>query len=210
MTEIKIGRLLSSNSRQFLVGCRVAQADIPALGTLVRVNPQSNYAIFGLVYDLYIADDGLVRQLATVEEMDESVIADHRINRSVPLEIRVLAVGYQEDGKIYHLLPPRPPLGLELLWLCTDEEVVEFTNSGRFGYLRHILREQDIAMEEVLAAHLQLAERAHRQAGDIHWSSRVVQEMIVLLRDDYTNLIRVLQSIADTQVFSENDWENQL
>ncbi|MGB9641407.1 MAG: hypothetical protein ACPL4H_10885 [Anaerolineales bacterium] len=200
MTAIQIGRLLSANTRQFLVGCRVTQSEIPPLGALVRVNPQPDYAIYGLVYDLYIADDGLVRQLATVEEMDESVIADHRLHRSVPLEIHVLAVGYQKDGRIYHLLPPQPPLGLELMWMCSVDEVVQFTSLGRFGYLRHILREQDVAVEEVLAAHLQFADRAHRQRGDANWSSKAVQEMIVLLRDDYGMLMRVLQSVADTQI----------
>jgi len=54
---------------------------------------------------------------------------------------------------------------LEILWLCSDEEIVEFTNSGRYGYLRHILREQDVAVEEVLAAHIKLADNAHRQKG---------------------------------------------
>lgn len=202
MTALQIGRLLSANTRQFLVGCRVAQSEIPSLGMLVRVNPQPQYSIYGLVYDLYIADDGLVRQLATVEEMDESVIADHRLNRSVPVEIRVLTVGYQKDGRIYHLLPPHPPLGLELLYLCTSDEVVQFTSLGRFGYLRHILREQDIAVEEVLAAHLQFADQAHRQMGDANWSSKAVQELIVLLRDDYGMLMRVLQSVADSQITS--------
>ncbi len=202
MNQIQIGRLLSATTRQLVVGCQVSQIDLPAIGSLVRINPQVDYAIYGLVYDLYIADDGLVRQLATVGEMDEKVIADHRLNRSVPIEIRVLSVGYKMAGQIYHLLPPKPPLGLEILWLCSDEEIVEFTNSGRYGYLRHILREQDVAVEEVLAAHIKLADNAHRQKGEADWSHKAVQEVIVLLRDDYAALTRVLQSLADSQIFS--------
>ncbi|MGB9586428.1 MAG: hypothetical protein ACPL7A_03290, partial [Anaerolineales bacterium] len=106
MSEIQIGRLISANTRQFLVGCQIAQKDIPGFGALVRINPQPDYAIYGLVYDLYIADDGLVRQLVTVEQVDERVVTDHRLNRSVPLEMRILIVGYQRENEIYHLLPP--------------------------------------------------------------------------------------------------------
>jgi len=71
VNQIQIGRLLSATTRQLIVGCQVSQIDLPAIGSLVRINPQGDYAIYGLVYDLYIADDGLVRQLATVGEMDE-------------------------------------------------------------------------------------------------------------------------------------------
>jgi len=46
-----------------------------------------------------IDDDGLVRQLVSAEGVDETVIADNRLNRNLPLEIGVLAVGYQQDSR---------------------------------------------------------------------------------------------------------------
>jgi len=129
--------------------------------------------------------------------MDETVIADNRINRNVPLEISVLAVGYQERNKIYHLLPPRPPLSLDVIYPCDREALCRFTSSGRFGYFRHILRAQDLPIGEILAAHLRMAQDAHRLLGDPDWITRAVQELITLLRDDYNTLMAVLGAVAD-------------
>jgi hypothetical protein len=56
----------------------------------------------------------------------------------------VLAVGYEQGGRIFHLLPPRPPLSLDVIYLCDDEALRRFTSAGHFGYLRHILRAQDL------------------------------------------------------------------
>ncbi len=106
------------------------------------------YQIYGLVYDIRIDDDGLVRQLVTAEGVDDNVIVDNRVNRNVPAELSVLAVGYRQDERIFHLLPPRPPLSLDVIYLCEAEELCAFTSAGRFGYLRHILRATDMPVSE--------------------------------------------------------------
>ena len=76
------------------------------------------------------------------------------VNRIVPVEMSVLAVGYEQDGKISHLLPPRPPLSLDVIYLCSDAELAKFTSAGHFGYFRHILQAKDIPIGELLAAHI--------------------------------------------------------
>lgn len=211
MGGIQIGRLLSANTRQFNVGCNVSQIEIPALGALSKVELNQHTSVYGIIYDIYIADDGFVRQLVTAPEMDASVISDHRLNRSVPLEIQVLTVGYRENGKIFHLLPPRPPLGLDLLTLCPDDELIEFTSVGRFGYLRHLLREKDDVVGEVLAAHLQQASRAYRSAGkNLDWVQSAIQEIIILLRDDYETLMKVLHALSDSLLFEEASYQEKI
>jgi hypothetical protein len=197
MKTIEIGRLLRAGISGFVVGCRVNQIDLPSFGALVRVPLAGGYQVFGLIYDIHIDDDGLVRQLITADEVDEAVIADNRVNRNVPAEMSVLAVGYQQDGRIYHLLPPRPPLSLDLIYLCDDEEVRRFSGAGRFGYIRHILRAQDLPVAELLAAHLQQAGKAHRAAGDVEWVNTAAQELIISLRDDYPTLMGVLGALSD-------------
>src|SRR5512139_4095926 len=184
MTQaIPIGRLLRAGTAGFVVGCRVTQLDSPSFGALVKAPAGPGYEIFGLIYDIHVDDDGLVRQLVTAEGVDESIINDNRLNRNVPLEMSVLAVGYRQGGQVYHLLPPRPPLSLDVILLCGDDELRQFTAAGRFGYFRHVLRAQDLPVGEVLAAHVQQAQRAHAAAGDPAWGSRATQELITLLRD---------------------------
>ncbi|MDX1436668.1 MAG: hypothetical protein R3335_07655 [Anaerolineales bacterium] len=197
MEAIEIGRLLRAGTAGFVFGCRVSQLDAPALGSLVRAPLGSEYQVYGLIHDIHIDDDGLVRQLVTADTVDEAVIADNRINRNIPVEISVLVVGYQENGRVRHILPPRPPLSLDLIFLCSPAEVREFTDSGQFGYFRHILRGDTYPVEEILATHLLQAQSAHTEAGDGTWQDRALQELITILRDDYPRLMGVLGAASD-------------
>lgn len=197
MITLEIGRLLRSNTAGFVAGCRVNQLEAPSFGALVRAPLDAQTQVYGLVHDIRIDDDGLVRQLVTADNVDQGVIADNRLNRSVPVEISVLAVGYEQAGRIYHLLPPRPPLSLDVIYLCPAAEVCRFTSAGRFGYFRHVLRDQDLPVAEILAVHLQQAHVAHRQAGDAAWINAASQELITLLRDDYPTLMAVMSALSE-------------
>ena len=196
MTAIEIGRLLRAGTTGFVVGCRVSQLDAPTFGGLVRA-PLDGYQVYGLINDIHVDDDGIVRQLVTADHVDENVIADNRTNRNVPIEISVLTVGYSQNGGIKHLLPPRPPLSLDVIYQCSDEELRSFTGTGRFGYFRHILRSKDAPVGEMLAAHVEQASQAHNAAGDDKWTQSAMQELITLLRDDYPTLMAVLGALGD-------------
>lgn len=197
MTGIVIGRLLRASTTGFVVGCRVSEAEAPEFGALVRVPQPGQYAIYGIIHDINIDDDGLVRQLVTAEGIDEAILADNRVNRNVPVEMSVLAVGYSQDGEVRHLLPPRPPLSLDQIYTCTPAELCNFTGTGRFGYLRHILRATDLPVGELLAAFLARAGRAHAVAGRPDWTDQATRELITLLRDDYPALMGVLGALAE-------------
>jgi hypothetical protein len=197
MRTIEIGRLLRAGTMGFVVGCRVSQIESPSFGALVRAPLGSGYQIYGLIHDIHIDDDGLVRQLVTAEGIDQTVIADNRVNRNVPIEMSVLAVGYQQDGEIHYLLPPRPALSLDAIFLCDDQEVRDFTAAGRFGYFRHILRSKDLPVGELLAAHINQVQAVQVAAGNANWALEAIQELIVLLRDDYATLMSVISTLAD-------------
>jgi hypothetical protein len=160
------------------VGCRISQLDSPSFGALVRVPVEDQYQIYGLIHDIHIDDDGLVRQLVTAEGIDEAVIADNRVNRNVPIEMSVLAVGYQLDGQIFHQLR-------------------SFTSAGRFGYFRHVLRAADLPVGDLLAAHINQVQAAQVKFGNEDWGVEATQELIVLLRDDYPTLMSVISTLGD-------------
>ena len=196
MSEIEIGRLLRSGTTGFVVGCKVNQLHAPSFGALVRVPLEESYEVYGLIYDIHIEDDGLVRQLITAEDVPEEVLRDNRENRNVPVEIGVLALGYTHGGGVFHLLPPRPPLSLDAIFLCSPGEVASFTGKG-FGYFRHILRDRDKPIEELLAAHLRQARGAQVDSGNEDWFEDAVRELITLMRDDYQALINVLSAVSE-------------
>jgi len=194
-TSLEIGRLLRAGTAGFVAGCSVSQFNVPSLGALVSAtpNPEEDYTIYGLIVDIHIDDDGLVRQLVTAENVSAEVMRDNRERRIVPVEMSVLAVGYLAEGRIFHLLPPRPPLSLDLIRLCEEQELRQFTAAGRFGYFRHLLRAKDAPIGEILAAHLQLAGAVHPPA----WKEKAIQEVITLLRDDYPSLMSVLGALGE-------------
>ncbi len=196
MTQIEIGRLLRAGTTSFVAGCRVNQKDAPSFGALVSAPLEDGYEVYGLVYDIHIDDDGLVRQLVTADNVSPEVYRDNRERRIVPVEISVLVIGVRNNGKVFHTLPPRPPLSLDVICSCDDGDLANFTSARRFGYFRHILRATDVPIGEVLAAHLEQAKHAHGTGGDA-WLERATQELITLLRDDYPTLIDVLGALNE-------------
>ena len=174
MTQIEIGRLLRAGTTGFIAGCRVSQFTVPAFGELVRAPLGDSYQVYGLIHDIHIDDDGLVRQLVTSENISDEVMKDNRERRIVPVEMAVLAIGYEQDGRIYHLLPPRPPLSLDVIYLCDDEDVARFTSVGRFGYFRHILGAKDLPIGEIMAAH---SDRPPGRMGRAASSGRIKPRM---------------------------------
>jgi len=192
--QIEIGRLLQAGTTGFIAGCRVNQLDAPMFGALVRAPLSESYQVYGLIYDIHIDEDGLVRQLVTADNVSAEVMKDNRERRIVPVEMSVLAVGYEQDRKIHHLLPPRPPLSLDVIYLCDENDLVKFTQ--KLGYFRHILNSKDAPIGEVIAAHIQQAKAAQGKAGDT-WREKAVTELISLLRDDYPTLMSALGALAD-------------
>ena len=194
MQSIEIGRLLRSGTTGFVAGCSVSQLDAPVFGGLVRAPLGNGYQVYGLIYDIHIDDDGLVRQLVTAGNVSAEIMADNRERRIVPVEMSVLTVGYEQDGQVSHLLPPRPPLSLDVIYQCDPNDLVRFTGAGRFGYFRHVLRSKDAPIGEMLAAHILQVNAAQKNT---QWRDAAVQELITLLRDDYPMLMSVLGALGE-------------
>lgn len=205
MAEIEIGRLLRAGITGCVVGCRVSQLNVPAFGDLVRIPLTDGTQVFGLIHNIAIDDDGLVRQLVTAEGLSAEVIEDNRVNRNVPVEVSVLFVGFEQGGVVSHLLPPRPPLTLDAIYPCSAAELCRFTSAGRFGYFRHVLRAAgEIPIGELLAAHIETTAQAQKIAGNNQWLYDASQEIITLLRDDYATLGSVLGALADCKIDENN------
>jgi hypothetical protein len=168
----------------------------------VRAPLDPDYSVYGLIYDIHIDDDGLVRQLVTAGNVSPEVMRDNRERRIVPVEMSVLTVGYELAGKISHLLPPRPPLSLDVIYLCSEKELAQFTGAtphggsgrGDFGYFRHILQAKDIPVGEVLAAHIL---QVKQNTKNDQWVDQATRELITLLRDDYPTLMSVLGALGE-------------
>ncbi len=192
-----IGRVLRASTTGFTVGCRVNQLDVPAFGGLIRADTaDGDEAIYGLIANMAIDDDPLVRRLVLAENPPPEAIGDQRRNRLLPIEMTVLALGYGRAGRITHGLPPRPPLNLDPVVMVTaPDEVRRFTDA--LGYLRLVLSHAGggVPIDQLLVAHILDVTRLR---GDDHtWAARAIQELVRLLRGDYELLVPTVEALSE-------------
>ena len=194
-TSLPIGWVLRASTVGFTVGCRVLQPNVPQFGDLVKVPlPDDGTNIFGLIYDVQVQDDPAVRQLILTGEMEPEAVLDQRENRLVPIEISVLIVGYQlEMERIIQGLPPRPPLSLDVLIMCDDDDLSSF--SQNLDYLRLVLNAAQIPADEVLITHINRTVHAHPPERQRDFLIRAGRELVRLLNADLVRVDSILKRI---------------
>jgi hypothetical protein len=196
MSEIIVGRLLRSHISGFVVGCRIAQLEGIQFGALVKARLDSQVQTAGIVSDIRIYDDALVRQVAKNPQATEGVLTDNRLNRSVPVEISVLSVGYWRDGEIHHRLATRPPLSLEVIHLCSEAETVAFTSTGDCSYLNHLLNGGEFPAVELIAAHIRWVQDIQDKVGATLWWQDAHNMLTARLRENVPLCVAVMKAIA--------------
>ena len=189
--EIEVGRIIRSSTTRFAVGCQVLRPQVPAFGALVKVRALGDDEVYGLIHDVRMEDDPFVRQMATIDGLSPEYIEDQRRNRQVPIEVGVLVVGYRDQERIYHRLPPQPPLSLDVIHTCAPDELVAFTE--RFGYFRLVLDSHDLPADELLAASLRYAAEARGEAAGRDFLVDAGREMARLLAMDLSRLDAILR-----------------
>ena len=102
-----IGRLLRAATTGCVVGCKVSQISLPAFGGMVLIPLDEHTQVYGLIYDIHIDDDGLVRQLVTAESVSQEVIADTTVvpagGTTQPPEISLVIPGLNEAASLPEL-----------------------------------------------------------------------------------------------------------
>jgi hypothetical protein len=193
--NLRVGRVLRASTRGFAIGCAVMQPDIPAFGSFVRAEGQTpGSATYGLIYDVSVEDDPFVRQFISADPPEE-VVRDQRENRRVPIEVSVLAVGCGDGENIRHCLPAQPPVTLDWLYQCSDEEVRAFT--ARFDYFRLVLEAREVPGDELLAASLRAAAAAWPENERDAFLVRAGRELARLLAGDPVRLEGLLRRLGN-------------
>lgn len=197
MTAIPIGRLLRANTTGCAMGCRLNQGSTPAFGDMIRISLNDGKRIYGLVHEIHIDDDGLVRQLVSTEVAPE-IIEDNRQNRNVPIEMSVVFIGWEDElGHVFHTRVPYPPLTLDEIFRCDDEDILRFTSREQPGYLRALLRNEELPAADLLTAHLTQVLSLSRHPDSDGWRERYLNEVIALMKDDYPQLMDVLTAVSN-------------
>ncbi|MFQ5613999.1 MAG: hypothetical protein ACE5H9_17900 [Anaerolineae bacterium] len=206
MTESTfVGRVIRSGSIGFTVGCRDLTPGAPQFGAMVKVNLAEAADIFGLIYDIAVQDDPFVRQLIDVPDTDPEAILDQR-QRMAPVEVDVLMIGYRQGETIRQGLPPQPPIALITLTTCTRSELRAFTlrrppgDGGqavpRLDYLRLLLNQGNLPVDELLVAHIRQAAQAHPPETRRGFLVAAGKELAHLLGGDLPRLDGILRRLS--------------
>jgi hypothetical protein len=167
---------------------------VPLFGAFVKAPAQRGQTeVIGLIYDITIEDDPFVRQMVATPDLPEAYVEDQRVNRQVPIEVSVLAVGYRNPAGFQHALPPQPPITLDRISQCSPAEVLEFTS--RFDYLRLILDAPDAPADELIAVSLRHAADLRPPEDRTFFLREAGKELARLLNRDLARLENLLRRI---------------
>lgn len=199
-SEAIVGRVLRASTRGFDCGAHSRNiSDRHNFGAFVKApitNDMTTYAV-GLIYKVEIKDDQLISELVMGELVPDNILRDQRDNRMIPVEIKVLNVGYFRHDNPFEFiasLPPRPPMSLADVWGCTPEEVFAFTQ--QLDFVRIIMGASEVPSDDLIAAALWSASDLYESREE--FMMRAGQRLARELSHDLKRLSHVLSLIRPT------------
>src|SRR5215813_9887190 len=195
MEDRMIGRVLRASTVGYACGTRNHDLEEPAFGSFVqtRLHNGADVDVIGLIYGIRVDDDPLVRQLIMANHPTAATLRDQRENRMIPVEISVVNIGYRVNGASFHILPPRPPMSLDPVFLCDDQTIRDFTQ--QFDFFRLVLNTSEVPAEELLAAALKQAAQARPVREQRDFLIQAGRRMAQLLSYDLPRLNHLLRLI---------------
>ena len=104
-------------------------------------------------------------------------------------EFNALVVGHRQGDKLFHYLPPKPARIHGFVYLCTSDEVREFSQS--FDFFSILLNAHlPVSVEELVAASLRQMSQVHE---DPHaFLVAAGKELAILLGGEFNRLKAIL------------------
>ncbi len=130
----RVGEVIEASTTDFVAQCYELYQS-PPLGSLVKTTDLP-VELYGIVYNATTASLEPGRR-PIARGKDET--SEEEIYRSSPqllkllrTEFSTLVVGYRENEKLYRYLPPKPARIHSFVYLCSADEVREFSQSLDF------------------------------------------------------------------------------
>ncbi len=190
----RAGEVIEASTTDFVAQCYELYQS-PPLGSLVKTTDLP-VELYGIVYHATTTSLEPGRR-PIARGKDES--SEEEIYRSSPqllkllrTEFRALVVGYREDEKLYRYLPPTPARIHSFVYLCSPDEVREFSQS--FDFLNILINARlPVSTEELVAAALRQMSQVHE---DPHaFLVAAGKELAILLGSEFNRLKSILGKI---------------
>lgn len=200
--NLRVGRILRASTRGFDCGTHSRNIGIQHdFGAFVRA-PIANTSAqegqihaIGVIYKVEIKDDQLINELVLGEAVPDMVLRDQRENRMIPVEVKMINVGFQRGDLLIHSLPPRPPMSLSDVDLMPPEDIRRFTASTDF--FRLLLSAGEVPTDDLIAASIRYAaleaypDKEARYAFHVRCGKQLARDISDLKRLSHLlNLIR--------------------
>jgi len=190
----RVGEVIEASTTGFTAQCYELYQS-PPLGSLVKTREQE-LELYGVVYSATTSSLEPGRR-AIARGKDET--SEEDIYRSNPQllkllrsEFSALVVGYRQDDKLHHYLPPRPARIHGFVLLCPAQEVKEFSQS--FGFLNILVNTNlPIATEELTAACLRQMSQAYEDGHAFLVAAG--KELAVRLGGQFNQLKAILERL---------------
>jgi len=190
----RAGEVIEASTTDFVAQCYELYQS-PPLGSMVKTRDLP-VELYGIVYNAVTTSLEPGRH-PIARGKDES--SEEEIYRSSPQllqllrsEFSALVVGHKQNDNLYHYLPPKPARIHGFVYLCSPEEVKEFSQS--FGFLNILANAHlPVTTDELIAACL-------RQMSPVYEDRHAFlvaagKELAVLLSGDLNQLKAILGRI---------------
>ena len=190
----RVGEVIEASTNDFVAQCYELYQS-PPLGSLVKTRDLA-VELYGIVYNATTTsfEPGRRPIARGKDETTEEGIyqASPQLLKLLKSEFGALVVGHRQDGKLYHYLPPKPARIHGFVYLCSPEEVKEFSQS--FDFLNILINTRlPVSPDELVAACL-------RQMSQVYEDRRAFlvaagKELAILLSGNFNQLKAILERI---------------
>lgn len=190
----RVGEVIAASTTDFVAQCYELYQS-PPLGSLVKT-ADLPVELYGIVYHATTTSLEPGRR-PIARGKDEA--SEEEIYRSSPQllqllrsEFSALVVGYRENEKLHHYLPPKPARIHGFVHRCPPEEVKEFSQS--FDFLNILINTRlPVPAGELIAACLRQMSPVYEDPHDFLVAAG--KELAILLSGDFNQLKAILGRI---------------
>ena len=190
----KVGEVIEASSTDFTAQCYELYGS-PSLGGLVKTR-DADVELFGVVYQAATTSLEPGRRPIARGKDEDSEEAVYRSNpqllKLLKSEFSALVVGHRQGDKLNHYLPPQPARIHGFVYLCSPEEVREFSLS--FAFLNILINAHlSIPTEELTSATLRQMSQVHQDRRSFLVSAG--KELALLIGSNLNQLKAILGRI---------------
>ena len=190
----RVGEVVEASTTDFVAQCYELYQS-PPLGSLVKTK-DSDVELYGIVYNATTTslEPGRRPIARGKDETTEEGIyqASPQLLKLLKSEFGAVVVGHRQGDTLHHYLPPKPARIHGFVYLCSPQEVKEFSQS--FSFLNILINTRlPVSPEELIAASL-------RQMSEVYEDRRAFlvtagKELAISLSGNFNQLKAILERI---------------